>query len=82
VEEKVKEALAEVAEWLENRESFTVDELNGVIFDAAKKRGIPSKDYFKTLYNLFIGKDRGPRLANFLASLDKEFVVKRLKLED
>jgi len=33
------------------------------------------------LYTLLIGKDRGPRLAPFLASLDKEFVIKRLRLE-
>ena len=55
--------------------------LNNAIFDVAKKRGIPSKEWFKVLYNVFIGKDRGPRLAPFLASLDREFVLKRLRME-
>ncbi|WP_457753523.1 lysine--tRNA ligase [Thermococcus sp.] len=81
ISEEIKEALNEVAIWLESREEFSVDELNNIIFDAAKKRNIPSKQWFKILYRLFIGKDRGPRLASFLASLDKHFVVKRLRLE-
>ena len=81
ISEEIKDALMEVAEWLESREKFTVDEFNSVIFNAAKKRNIPSKKYFKVLYNLFIGKDRGPRLAPFLASLNREFVIKRLRLE-
>ncbi|BAD86429.1 lysyl-tRNA synthetase [Thermococcus kodakarensis KOD1] len=78
---EIREAMLEVAEWLEEHERFSVDELNNVIFDAAKKRGIPSKEWFKALYNIFIGKDRGPRLAPFLASLNREFVIKRLRLE-
>ncbi len=77
---EVREAMLEVAEWLESHERFTVDELNNAIYDAAKKRGIPSKEWFRALYNVFIGKDRGPRLAPFLASLDREFVVRRLRL--
>ncbi|WP_456452994.1 lysine--tRNA ligase [Thermococcus sp.] len=80
-EPEIEEALGEVAAWLEGHGSFTVDELNNIIFDAAKKRGIPSKKWFKALYNIFIGKDRGPRLAPFLASLEREFVVRRLRLE-
>jgi lysyl-tRNA synthetase class 1 len=77
---EIVEAMRELADWIEAN-TFTVDELNNAIFDVAKKRGIPSKEWFKALYNLFIGKDRGPRLAPFLASLDKEFVVKRLRFE-
>jgi len=77
---EIREAMRELADLIETN-AFTVDELNNAIFDVAKKRGIPSREWFKALYNLFIGKDRGPRLAPFLASLDKEFVVKRLRLE-
>ncbi|RLF91348.1 lysine--tRNA ligase [Thermococci archaeon] len=81
VPEEIKEAMFEVAQWLESHESFTVDELNNVLYDAAKKRGIPSKSWFSTLYKVFIGRERGPRLASFLASLEKGFVIKRLRLE-
>ncbi|WP_297064220.1 lysine--tRNA ligase, partial [Thermococcus sp.] len=81
LEPEIREAMLEVSEWLERNKEFTVDKLNNVLFDAAKKRGIPSRKWFKALYNIFIGKDRGPRLAPFLASLDREFVIKRLRLE-
>jgi lysyl-tRNA synthetase class 1 len=81
LEPEVREAMLEVAEWLEEHGKFTVDDLNNAIFDAAKKRGIPSKKWFKALYNVFIGKDRGPRLAPFLASLEREFVIRRLRME-
>ena len=81
IDEEIRTALLEVADWLEEKTRFTIDDLNTTLFNAAKKRNIPSKKYFKVLYNLFIGKDRGPRLAPFLASLDKEFVIKRLRLE-
>lgn len=77
----ILEAMEEVAAWLEAHEEFTVDELNNVIFDVAKKRNINSKEWFKALYNVFIGKDRGPRLASFLASLDRQFVIRRLRME-
>jgi len=78
---EVREAMLEVAEWLGSHESFTVEELNNALFDIAKKREIPSKEWFKALYNVFIGKGRGPRLASFLASLDRDFVIRRLRLE-
>ncbi|WP_048146507.1 lysine--tRNA ligase [Pyrococcus abyssi] len=81
IDESVREAMEEVAKWIESKSTFSVDELNNVLFEVAKKRGISSKEWFSTLYKLFIGKERGPRLASFLASLDKDFVVRRLRLE-
>jgi len=81
ISEQIKEALRELADYIESKEDIDVNELNFNIYEVAKKRGIPSKEYFKILYKLFIGKERGPRMAGFLASLDKEFVVKRLRLE-
>ena len=78
---EIRDAMLEVAEWVGSHGAFTVDDLNNAIFGAAKKRGIPSKEWFRVLYNIFIGKDRGPRLAPFLASLDRDFVIRRLRME-
>ncbi|AEH25338.1 lysine--tRNA ligase [Pyrococcus yayanosii] len=80
VPEDVREALNELAEIIGSSE-LGVKALENAIYDVARKRGIPSKEWFKILYRLFIGKDKGPRLAPFLASLDREFVVRRLKME-
>lgn len=34
---------------------------------------------FKTIYRIFLGKDNGPKAGWFLASLDRDFVIKRLR---
>jgi len=36
------------------------------------------RDSFAAIYRAFIGRDSGPRAGWLLASLDKEFVVRRL----
>ncbi len=77
---EVREALDKLASWIEGHDDFTVDELNNVIFEVARSYGIPSREWFRNLYLLFIGKERGPRLAPLLASLDRAFVVGRLRL--
>jgi lysyl-tRNA synthetase class 1 len=58
-------------------ESFTTDkDCQQAIYDAAEAAGLPGKDGSKTLfraaYQALIGKDQGPRLANFLRTIDKE----------
>ena len=37
-----------------------------------------AKEYFRIMYLILLGKERGPRLGFFLATIDKNFVVKRL----
>lgn len=39
------------------------------------------KDAFKTVYQLLIGKDSGPRAGWFLSILDKDWLVQRLRFE-
>jgi lysyl-tRNA synthetase class 1 len=38
-------------------------------------------DFFTAGYRLFLDEDQGPRLGPFLAALDRQFVVRRLRLE-
>jgi lysyl-tRNA synthetase class 1 len=42
------------------------------IYDVAGEYGMEGKDLFRAAYQALIGKDQGPRLANFLRSIDKE----------
>jgi lysyl-tRNA synthetase class 1 len=42
------------------------------IYGAAKKAGVEGKEMFRAAYQALIGKDQGPRLANFLRSIDKQ----------
>jgi lysyl-tRNA synthetase class 1 len=42
------------------------------VYAVAEKTGIESKALFRAAYQALIGKDQGPRLANFLRSIDKQ----------
>jgi len=44
-------------------------------YNASRKHGIEPKDFFKTAYLILIGKEKGPRLAAFMASLGKEKII-------
>jgi lysyl-tRNA synthetase class 1 len=50
-----------------------------LLFDAAVGLGMrTNRDSFAAIYRAFIGRDSGPRAGWLLASLDKDFVVRRL----
>ncbi len=57
------------------------DELQSEIYRAAEARGIEVGELFGAGYELFLGQPQGPRLGPFLAALDREFVVDRLRRE-
>jgi lysyl-tRNA synthetase class 1 len=42
------------------------------IYAAAEKAGLEGKALFRAAYQALVGKDQGPRLANFLRSIQKE----------
>ncbi len=77
--DEMKELLKETADEIEK--GATGEELQQFIFNTAKAKEIPVKIAFMTFYQLLLGKSRGPKLGPFLASLDKDFAVKRLRLE-
>ena len=49
------------------------------IYAVAEKAGIDGKALFRAAYQALIGKDQGPRLANFLRSIEKERLLGILK---
>jgi len=55
--------------------------IQGEIYETAKRRDVDVGEFFAAGYRLFFGKERGPRLGPFLAALDTEFVVDRLRRE-
>ncbi|MFQ5406441.1 MAG: lysine--tRNA ligase [Candidatus Micrarchaeia archaeon] len=58
------------------------EELQNFFYNTCKEKGLNVKEAFGKVYALFLGKNRGPRLGPFLSSLEKDFAVKRLKLEN
>ena len=49
------------------------------IYSSAEKAGVDGKALFAAAYQALIGKDQGPRLANFLRAIDKERLLAILK---
>jgi lysyl-tRNA synthetase class 1 len=53
--------------------------LQAAIFDAARAASLPAGRAFAALYAAFLGQSSGPRAGWLLASLDRDFVVERLR---
>ena len=62
-------------------EHADADTVQTLIFETAKEQDMQPRTAFTLLYQLFIQKDAGPKLGGFLADLEREFVVARLKRE-
>ncbi|MDR0464666.1 MAG: lysine--tRNA ligase [Treponema sp.] len=63
-----------------NIEEFTDDKsCASAIYAAAEKVGIDGKALFNAAYQALIGKDQGPRLANFLRTISKDRLLSILK---
>ncbi|MDG5775672.1 lysine--tRNA ligase [Haloarculaceae archaeon H-GB1-1] len=55
--------------------------IQGEIYETAKRHDIDIGDFFAAGYRLFFDEDQGPKLGQFLAKVDREFVVNRLRRE-
>jgi lysyl-tRNA synthetase class 1 len=55
------------------------DAWQDLIFRTAQARGVSSGDAFSALYLAFLGRPNGPRAGWLLASLDRAFVIARLR---
>ncbi len=56
-------------------------EMHLLIYAAAEKAEVGPREGFAALYRVILGKEYGPKAGWFLASLDRDWLVKRLKLE-
>ena len=63
------------------RESPDGEALQGEIYETAKRQDLDIGDFFSAGYRLFFDEDQGPQLGPFLAKLDRDFVLARLRRE-
>jgi lysyl-tRNA synthetase class 1 len=59
--------------------SWNGEALQAAIFDVARAAGLPAGRAFAALYVAFLGGPHGPRAGWLLASLEQDFVVRRLR---
>jgi lysyl-tRNA synthetase class 1 len=72
-------ALDDLADFVETTDDG--EEIQGEIYETAKRHDVEVADFFEAGYRLFLDTDNGPRLGPFLAALDEQFVLDRLRRE-
>jgi len=55
------------------------DKIQNDIFNTAKNNGLKAGDFFKTLYSVLLGVDKGPRLGPYILVMGKQNVSKALE---
>ena len=76
--EQLQSILALREELSNNFQGQTEESLGSYFYTIVEQMGIPSKELYKTLYQVFLAKDRGPRLAAFILTVGREKILQIL----
>lgn len=79
IDENTAAGLDELADLVESTDD--PEAIQSEIYEIARRHDVEVGEFFGTGYQLFFGQADGPRLGPFLAKLDKQFVVSRLRRE-
>ncbi|MFB6132360.1 MAG: lysine--tRNA ligase [Halanaeroarchaeum sp.] len=79
LDDDVAAALDDLADFIEA--GHDPEEIQGEIFEIARRHDVDAGPFFETGYRLFFDEDQGPKLGRFLGKLDREFVLGRLRRE-
>ena len=71
-------ALDDLADFIA-AEAPDAETLQGEIYETAKRNDVDVGTLFEAGYRLFLAETEGPRLGPFLAPMDTEFVIRRLR---
>ncbi|MCC7553736.1 MAG: lysine--tRNA ligase [Methanobacteriaceae archaeon] len=75
------EFLKELAILMEDNDFDKPEKLHDAMYEILESKNIKPQKGFQAIYKMILGQKQGPRAASFLLSLDKDFVIKRLKME-
>jgi len=75
---KQKEFLSNILEAFV-KEKMNGSELHQKIHQIRKQMEIEPKEAFSAIYLIFLGQDSGPQAGWFLANLNRNFVIKRIR---
>ncbi len=79
LKDKQKEWIKYFAEKLKTAE-FDALNLHELIYQTAKELGLNPREAFQASYMILLGKKYGPKLGAFLATLGRDFVIRRYSL--
>ncbi len=76
-----KEDLERIKHLKEKMESiyWNPESIHDSFYELQEIHSTPAKEYFRIMYLIILGKERGPRLGFFLATIKQKFVIERLK---
>ena len=72
--------LESLAVMLGTADAWDGEALQSVIFERARELQLPPGKAFNAIYLSFVGRASGPRAGSLLASLDRQFVIDRLRV--
>ena len=80
-----KKNIRSLVDGLKSNEKMSVKEFETLVYDIPKDKNLSDEEnapaqrsFFKVVYNLLIGKDKGPRLSTFLWAIDRQKVLELL----
>ncbi len=79
MDEQMLSAVKSLHAVVSSLESYDDKGLSEAIYQAAHDAGCEPKELFQACYRLLIGKEKGPRLANFIRSCGKEKILPLLE---
>jgi lysyl-tRNA synthetase class 1 len=71
--------LESLATVLRTTDAWDGETLQSIIFDRARELQLPPGKAFNAIYLSFVGRASGPRAGSLFASLDRQFVIDRLR---
>jgi len=71
------EALKEFIQTL--KEEKSEEQIQGAVFEIARKHGIKPSKFFRTLYTILLGKPEGPRLGPYIVAMGRKNVIEALQ---
>lgn len=79
VNDAEKQIFKKIANLLREKSEWNGEELQTAIFQIIKESGLPPKQIFSQLYQLFISRNEGPKIGPFISFMDKNYVLKMLE---
>ncbi len=78
-DEAIRDYLAELERLRDAGEEITVEMAQNMAFQVAKKHDVKMKDWFATLYRLFLGQSSGPKMGSFITLIGIDRAVEKLR---
>ena len=77
-----KNFLGDLANLLEKKDFKSAETLHDEMYEILNSWNLKPQKAFQAVYKMILGQKQGPKAASFILSLDKDFVIKRLRMEE